>query len=100
MGTGCFIAPMNTGSKGVPSQNGLLTTLGWGIGGPATELTYALEEDLHHRRSRPVAARWPKAIESSGDVEALAETVPIMAASTLSRFRRTGAPTDPYALAH
>ena len=30
-GTGCFML-MNTGAKGVPSQNGLLTTIAWGIG--------------------------------------------------------------------
>src|SRR6266849_320120 len=31
-GTGNFML-MNTGTKGVPSQNGLLTTIGWGING-------------------------------------------------------------------
>src|SRR5207245_10881467 len=38
-GTGNFML-MNTGSKGVPSQNGLLTTIAWGIG---DQITYALE---------------------------------------------------------
>src|SRR5437762_12874114 len=38
-GTGNFML-MNTGSKGVPSQNGLLTTIAWGIG---NQVTYALE---------------------------------------------------------
>ncbi|MBP8128024.1 MAG: glycerol kinase GlpK [Candidatus Hydrogenedentes bacterium] len=38
-GTGCFLL-MNTGSKAVASTNGLLTTIGWGIGG---EVAYALE---------------------------------------------------------
>ena len=38
-GTGCFML-MNTGNKPVLSNNGLLTTLAWGING---EVTYALE---------------------------------------------------------
>jgi glycerol kinase len=38
-GTGCFIL-MNTGEKAVESKNGLLTTIGWGLGG---KVTYALE---------------------------------------------------------
>ena len=38
-GTGCFIL-MNTGSKMVPSKNGLLTTIAWGIDG---NIEYALE---------------------------------------------------------
>src|SRR2546421_8928509 len=42
-GTGNFML-MNTGTKGVPSQNGLLTTIGWGIGDPShAQITYALE---------------------------------------------------------
>jgi len=40
-GTGCFIL-MNTGDKPVPSENGLLTTLGWKLGKSAPT-TYALE---------------------------------------------------------
>lgn len=31
-GTGCFML-MNTGSKAVASQNGLLTTIAWGLDG-------------------------------------------------------------------
>ncbi|MCO5249115.1 MAG: glycerol kinase GlpK [Chitinophagales bacterium] len=38
-GTGCFML-MNTGEKPVLSQNGLLTTIAWGIGG---KIEYALE---------------------------------------------------------
>src|SRR6266568_3925392 len=41
-GTGCFML-MNTGNKGVPSQNGLLTTIAWGIG---KDVTYALEGSI------------------------------------------------------
>lgn len=38
-GTGSFIL-MNTGSEPVPSENGLLTTIAWGLGG---KIEYALE---------------------------------------------------------
>ncbi len=38
-GTGCFML-MNTGLKPVKSDNGLLTTIAWGLNG---EITYALE---------------------------------------------------------
>ena len=38
-GTGCFML-MNTGDKPVLSQNGLLTTIAWGVDG---KVTYALE---------------------------------------------------------
>src|SRR5579863_9153741 len=66
-GTGSFLL-MNTGSKGVPSQNGLLTTIGWGID---NETTYALEGSIFVTGA---AVQWLrdslKAIETSGDVEA------------------------------
>jgi glycerol kinase len=38
-GTGCFML-MNTGEKRIPSKNGLLTTIAWGVDG---KVTYALE---------------------------------------------------------
>ena len=38
-GTGAFML-MNTGARAVPSQNGLLTTVGWKLG---DEVVYALE---------------------------------------------------------
>ncbi|PRX27160.1 glycerol kinase [Orenia metallireducens] len=38
-GTGCFML-MNTGTEAVPSENGLLTTIAWGLDG---EVNYALE---------------------------------------------------------
>ena len=41
-GTGCFML-MNTGEKMVPSENGLLTTIAWGIDG---KVTYALEGSI------------------------------------------------------
>jgi len=41
-GTGCFML-MNTGEKAVASQNGLLTTIAWGLGG---KVEYALEGSI------------------------------------------------------
>lgn len=41
-GTGCFML-MNTGRKAVPSKNGLLTTIAWGVGG---QVEYALEGSI------------------------------------------------------
>ncbi|MBS3971773.1 MAG: glycerol kinase GlpK [Erysipelotrichia bacterium] len=41
-GTGSFML-MNTGEKGIPSKNGLLTTLAWGIDG---KVEYALEGSI------------------------------------------------------
>lgn len=38
-GTGCFVL-MNTGEKAIASQNGLLTTIAWGLNG---KIEYALE---------------------------------------------------------
>ncbi|HAS73386.1 MAG TPA: glycerol kinase [Clostridiales bacterium UBA8960] len=41
-GTGCFLL-MNTGEKRVPSKNGLITTIAWGLDG---KVTYALEGSI------------------------------------------------------
>ncbi|SIS87644.1 glycerol kinase GlpK [Salimicrobium salexigens] len=41
-GTGCFML-MNTGDKGIQSENGLLTTLAWGLDG---KVEYALEGSI------------------------------------------------------
>ncbi len=76
-GTGCFML-MNTGNKGVPSQNGLLTTIAWGMGKKDhPQLTYALEGSIFVTGA---AVQWVrdglKAIKSSVDIEALADTVP------------------------
>jgi glycerol kinase len=71
-GTGCFML-MNTGTKGVPSQNGLLTTIAWGLGG---KTIYALEGSIFITGA---AVQWLrdslKAIQTSGDVESLASSV-------------------------
>lgn len=95
-GTGCFML-MNTGTKGVPSQNGLLTTLGWGIG---KEIVYCLEGSIFITGA---AVQWLrdglKAITSSADVEALANTVSDNGGVYLvPAFVGLGAPYwDPYA---
>ena len=72
-GTGNFML-MNTGNRGVPSQNGLLTTIAWGIG---KEVIYALEGSIFITGA---AVQWLRdslgAIKASGDVEALAASVP------------------------
>lgn len=95
-GTGCFML-MNTGNKGVPSKNGLLTTIGWGIG---NQTVYALEGSIFVTGA---AVQWLrdglKAITNSADVEALAATVPDNGGVYLvPAFVGLGAPYwDPYA---
>ncbi|MGN7721258.1 glycerol kinase GlpK [Chitinophaga sp. 22620] len=72
-GSGCF-ALMNTGSKPVVSDNHLLTTIAWRIGG---EVTYALEGSVFGGSS---VFRWIRdglgLIESTAEIEALAQTEP------------------------
>ncbi|HXG89194.1 MAG TPA: glycerol kinase GlpK [Vicinamibacterales bacterium] len=72
-GTGCFML-LNTGKTPVPSHKGLLTTVGWRIGG---ETTYALEGSVFVAGA---AVQWLrdglKAIQSSADVEKLMREVP------------------------
>ena len=72
-GTGCFML-LNTGEKPVPSESGLLTTLGYKIGDqPAI---YALEGSI---AITGALVQWLRdnlgMIDKSSDVEALAETV-------------------------
>jgi glycerol kinase len=72
-GTGCFML-LNTGPSPVPSHKGLLTTVGWRIGG---QTTYALEGSVFVAGA---AVQWLrdglKAIQSSADVEKLMREVP------------------------
>jgi glycerol kinase len=72
-GTGSFML-MNTGTRGVPSQHGLLTTIGWGVN---NQTIYALEGAIFITGA---AVQWLRdslrAIKTSGDVEALAAEVP------------------------
>jgi len=71
-GTGCFML-LNTGTKPVPSEKGLLTTVAWQIGGVTT---YALEGSVFVAGA---AVQWLrdglKAIEASADVERLMDEV-------------------------
>jgi len=71
-GTGSFML-MNTGSKGIPSKNGLLTTLAWGLDG---KVEYALEGSIFVTGS---AVQWLrdglKMIDSAPETEALASSV-------------------------
>jgi glycerol kinase len=95
-GTGCFML-MNTGTRAVPSQNGLLTTIGWRIG---NQTIYCLEGSIFVTGA---AVQWLrdglKAIRASGDVEALAATVDDNGGVYLvPAFVGLGAPYwDPYA---
>ena len=72
-GTGCFML-MNTGEKPVPSKSGLLTTLGYKIGGQ--KAVYALEGSI---AITGALVQWLRdnlgLIEKSADVESLAKTV-------------------------
>jgi glycerol kinase len=72
-GTGCFML-LNTGTKAVPSKNGLLTTLGYKIG--KQPAVYALEGSI---AITGALVQWLRdnlgMIEKSPDIEALAATV-------------------------
>lgn len=71
-GTGCFLL-MNTGDKPVFSQNGLITTIAWGING---NITYALEGSVFVAGA---AIQWLRdelrIIDSSEDSEYMANKV-------------------------
>lgn len=72
-GTGCFLL-MNTGETPVFSQNGLVTTIAWGVEG---KVTYALEGSIFVAGA---AIQWLrdelKFIDSAPESEALAALVP------------------------
>ena len=71
-GTGCFCI-MNTGRKAVVSKNKMLTTIAWQING---EVTYAIEGSIFIAGA---LIQWLRdqlqMIETSADIEALAESV-------------------------
>ena len=73
-GTGCFLL-MNTGNRRVPSTHGLLTTVGYQIGG--SDPIYALEGSVAVTGS---LVQWLRdnlgMISTSEEVEALAASVP------------------------
>jgi glycerol kinase len=95
-GTGCFML-LNTGSKPVASKNGLLTTVGWKVGG---KVTYCLEGSVFIAGA---VVQWLrdglKVIAASPDVEGLARAVPDSDGVYLvPAFVGLGAPYwDPYA---
>lgn len=72
-GTGCFML-MNTGDKPVFSENGLVTTIAWGLNG---QVTYALEGSIFVAGA---AIQWLRdelrLIDSSPDSEYMATKVP------------------------
>lgn len=71
-GTGCFLL-MNTGEKPVFSNNGLVTTIAWGLDG---KVTYALEGSIFVAGA---AVQWlrdeMRLIDSAADSEYMAEKV-------------------------
>ena len=71
-GTGAFLL-MNTGSTPILSQNGLVTTIAWGLNG---EVTYALEGSIFVAGA---AIQWLRDelrfLESAGDSEYMAKKV-------------------------
>ena len=72
-GTGCFML-MNTGGKRVPSRNGLLTTIAWGVDG---KVDYALEGSIFVAGA---AVQWLRdelrLIDDAAHSEELANSVP------------------------
>lgn len=72
-GTGCFLL-MNTGDKPVFSENGLVTTIAWGLDG---KVTYALEGSIFVAGA---AIQWlrdeMRLIDSAEDSEYMARKVP------------------------
>lgn len=72
-GTGCFML-MNTGERPVPSRNGLVTTIAWGVDG---KIEYALEGSIFVAGA---AIQWLrdelKLIDNAAQSEGLAMAVP------------------------
>jgi glycerol kinase len=95
-GTGCFML-MHTGRKPIASQNNLLTTVAWRLGG---RLEYALEGSVFMAGA---VVQWLRdglgIIRSAAEVEQLAASVPDTGGvSLVPAFAGLGAPHwDPYA---
>jgi glycerol kinase len=95
-GTGCFML-LNTGERPIASQNNLLTTVGWGLGG---KVTYCLEGSVFVAGA---VVQWLRdglaIIKQSVDIEALAQTVSDSGGVYIvPAFVGLGAPYwDPYA---
>jgi glycerol kinase len=95
-GTGCFTL-MNAGNTPITSKHGLVTSVGWSIGG---QTTYALEGSVFNAGS---SIQWLRdelgLISSSHECDVLAETVPDTGGVyVVSAFTGLGAPWwDSYA---
>lgn len=95
-GTGCFLL-LNTGDQPVPSQNNLITTVGWQVNG---KTTYCLEGSVFIGGA---VVQWLRdglgLIQSSQGIEALCATVPDSGGVVfVPAFVGLGAPHwDPYA---
>lgn len=95
-GTGCFLL-MNTGDQAIASENGLVTTIAWGLGG---KVTYALEGSVFVAGA---ALQWLRdevgLIDTAPESEAIAMSVPDTGGVYLvPAFVGLGAPYwDPYA---
>jgi glycerol kinase len=95
-GTGCFLL-QNTGTQPVPSENRLISTVAWKVG---TRTEYALEGSVFIGGA---VVQWLRdglgLIRNSGEVEALAASVPDNGGVYLvPAFSGLGAPHwDPYA---
>lgn len=72
-GTGCFML-MNTGDKPIYSENGLLTTVGWGL--DQGKMTFALDGGIYIAGA---AVQWLrdklKIIENAAETQTMAESV-------------------------
>ncbi|MDR2869538.1 MAG: glycerol kinase GlpK [Deferribacteraceae bacterium] len=95
-GTGCFLL-LNTGADAVPSENNLITTIGWKVN---NKVDYCLEGSVFIGGA---VVQWLRdglgIIQKSSDVEALAAQVPDSGGTYLvPAFTGLGAPHwDPYA---
>lgn len=88
-GTGCFML-LNTGSKRMLSEQGLLSTIAWGVGG---KVTYALEGSVYIAGA---AIQWLRdglqIIEHAKDTQELAETAESDDVVVVPAFVGLGAP--------
>ena len=88
-GTGCFTL-MNVGKQAVRSKAGLVTSVGWSVGG---KLTYALEGSVFNAGS---TIQWLRdelgLIESAPDCDRLAGSVPSGGVFVVPAFTGLGAP--------
>jgi glycerol kinase len=88
-GTGCFLL-MHTGMVAVPSKNGLLTTIAWGIDG---QVEYALEGSVFVAGS---VIQWLRdglgLLTTAAESAALAQSVPSTGVYLVPAFVGLGAP--------